>query len=296
MESLIPFLLTLSGYLREVLASLVLVMAVTLLPIVFCCLILYTMARLANRGVIHAFGWNGLLFHAWLGTPIHELSHMIPLIVTGHRIEKVALFSPNEQTGDLGYVSHSYDPRNIMHILGNFLSSMAPFFGGAFTLFVVTRLFLPEFTFPTLATKEIPLFSLSLLENPTLIPHFFQALIQYQLLLAGEIAKVLQWTDWRTYLYLYTTMCVGFHLSPSRSDLKNLMEAFWVLFGILFATNLILYGLRAGITDYGGLLDGIYMIEGKLVALLYLAVLLTAGTAAMALIISAGAALVRRRF
>ncbi len=53
-------------------------------------------------------GWKGILFTAWIGTPIHELGHIFFAKLFRHRIENIHFFKPNEATGELGHVDHSY--------------------------------------------------------------------------------------------------------------------------------------------------------------------------------------------
>ena len=58
-------------------------------------------------------GWRGVLWTAWLGTPVHEYSHAILAFLFGHKINDVVLFSPDGNTGELGHVAHSYNKKNI---------------------------------------------------------------------------------------------------------------------------------------------------------------------------------------
>ena len=54
-------------------------------------------------------GWKGILLTAWIGTPIHEISHIFFAKIFRHRITHVSLFKPNKVTGNLGHVEHSYN-------------------------------------------------------------------------------------------------------------------------------------------------------------------------------------------
>ena len=82
------------------------------LPIIIICIILNIIANEQNKRLYDIAGWGGLLTTAWIGTPIHELSHLIIAILTGHKIKEVKFFKPDPRTGTLGYVSHSFNPGN----------------------------------------------------------------------------------------------------------------------------------------------------------------------------------------
>ena len=61
-----------------------------------------------QKNYYQTVGWKGILWTAWLGTPIHELSHLIFALIFLHRIDSVSIFKPNRETNQLGQVSHSY--------------------------------------------------------------------------------------------------------------------------------------------------------------------------------------------
>ena len=77
-------------------------------------------------------GWKGILWTAWLGTPIHEVGHMVFAKLFRHRIERVALFQPNEETGDLGSVGHSFAKYSLYQRIGNFFIGAAPLIFGSY--------------------------------------------------------------------------------------------------------------------------------------------------------------------
>jgi hypothetical protein len=90
-----------------------------------------------NRALkIIGSGWYLGLF-GWLGTSVHELSHAIFCFIFGHKIVDIKLFSPDPETGTLGYVEHSYNRRNIYQMIGNFFIGVGPVILGSAVIYLL---------------------------------------------------------------------------------------------------------------------------------------------------------------
>ena len=80
----------------------------------------------------------------FIGTPIHELSHALMCLIFRHKITEIKLFQINSADGVLGYVNHTYNPRNIYQHIGNFFIGIAPVLVGFLILTGLFYLLLPE--------------------------------------------------------------------------------------------------------------------------------------------------------
>jgi len=83
---------------------------------------------------------------AAVGTPIHELSHMIVAKLFGFSIIDFELFRPIGfmMDGILGYVSYTYDQSSIIAQIGCFFVGIAPMIFGGFFILLIFRLVIPE--------------------------------------------------------------------------------------------------------------------------------------------------------
>ena len=89
-----------------------------------------------GRAVCYATGF--------IGTPVHEASHALMCLIFGHKIVEIKFFQPNSSDGTLGYVRHSYNPKNIYQKVGCLFIGIAPVLVGALILAGLLYLLLPE--------------------------------------------------------------------------------------------------------------------------------------------------------
>lgn len=64
-----------------------------------------------------------------LGVPVHELSHAAFCLIFRMPITKIRLYSPNAESGTLGYVAFAYNPCSIGHAVGLLFQGVAPLIG-----------------------------------------------------------------------------------------------------------------------------------------------------------------------
>ncbi len=144
-------------------------------------------------------GWKGILWTAWIGTSVHEIGHVFFAEIFGHQITRVALFSPNKMTGELGEVDHAYNPQSIYQTLGNFFIGAAPLLFGIFILIAIGYFG---------------------------APHNFQ-----------EFKQAMH--SWFFWVLMYISFCISSHLAPSRQDLKSMWIGFAQIIVLLIFFNLV---------------------------------------------------------
>lgn len=181
-------------------------------------------------------GWKGILWTAWLGTPFHELGHWLLAKLFRHRISRMAIFQPNEKTGELGQVCHTFNPASLYQKIGNFFIGAAPLIFGSTVLALLAYFLLPngKQTFLLLlATGHSPTSILASL--PKILANFF----------APE--HIQTWPFW---LFLYLSFAIASHLAPSKADRRGMWAGLgWIIlllalintFAILFKFDLTQY-------------------------------------------------------
>jgi len=186
-------------------------------------------------------GWTGLLITGWIGTPIHEISHLIAALVSGHHIEEVKLFKPNPRTGSLGYIIHTYDPDNFYQsIIGNTLIPIAPFFGGALAIYAVTYFLIPNFS---IYSSFIPQSYQITAENMLSIDSYFQLLdtiVNFYRDIINKIVATGLFSQWKFYAATFLLVGITNHLSPSASDFNNFWTPFLTLIFFMIVLNIII--------------------------------------------------------
>lgn len=192
--------------------------------------------RLATR-----FGWKVVLWTGWLGTPIHELSHALMCKLFNHRIDEIALFEPDLQSGRLGFVKHSFRRGNWFQELGNFFIGVAPLIGGSLALAVLLWLFYPNAAAAAIAatTSEEPFNVVTQITDTTIA-------------ILAEIATLQNLVSLRFWAFVYLVLCVGGHMAPSRSDYRGSTKGVLMVLGCLLAVSFAMALLQYDLTAVAG--------------------------------------------
>jgi hypothetical protein len=212
--------------------------------------------RLATR-----FGWRSVLWTAWLGTPLHELSHVVMCKLFRHRIDDVALFEPDLQAGRLGYVKHSFRRGHWFEEIGNVFIGIAPLIGGSLALAFLLWIFYPEIADTALAAVRN--------EDQDRSANASTQAWSIVTAIFGGILKLENLLTLRFWVFIYLTLCVGGHMAPSRSDYRGAGRGAMMLGSIALGAIVLL--ATAGNQD---LIGELTQLLGPLLALLTLTVML----------------------
>lgn len=176
-------------------------------------------------GLIYLFGWliaicnhkfysnlgrsSRIVCYAtgFLGTPVHELAHALFCVVFGHKIVEIKLFQMDAADGTLGYVSHSYNPKNIYHKIGNFFIGVAPILVISALLYLFAYLLLPQFV----AELSIFIRSGESSGSDQLLSGFFNMVGTFFSLAA----------TWQWWVFLLVGAVFSLHMTLSNADRKG---------------------------------------------------------------------------
>ncbi len=171
-----------------------------------------------------------LLAASALSTPLREAGHALGCMLFFHRIEDMCLFNANDPDGELGFVEHSYNPRNPIALLGNLAYALAPV---ALGLFAVLIVFLscfrgvigPFFDEIALLREGSAGFADYARTTFSLIPQMFGGGT------AGVVSKIIG-------TVLLVLICLGIHVTPR--DLADAFSGFLIYAGVAALTSFVL--------------------------------------------------------
>lgn len=226
-------------------------------------LVLGFLENRANSYVLFAFGKKGILATAWVGTPVHELGHLLMCILFRHKIQGVRLLDLKSPGGVLGYVRHSWNTSSLYQNIGNFFIGMGPIFSGTGILILGMFLLLPD--------------SFGMLDNYlNLNPGQLDlALLKNMFLLTGELfASIFSVGNLGTlnfWIYFILATCVASHMALSKADLIGAANGLITIFALICLANLLAWGLKADISGFfnGILVLNIYLLAFSMVSIVF---------------------------
>jgi len=248
----------------SILTHTLLLLLALIAPFVIFALIIHWFEKVIFVRLAERFGWKVVLWTGWLGTPIHELSHALMCKVFNHRIDEMALFEPDLQTGRLGYVKHSFRRGNWFEELGNFFIGIAPLAGGSLALAALLWVFFPDavsaaVTAPGEGTTEGALANVA----------------ETTFAILAEILTLQNIASLRFWVFIYLVLCVGGHMAPSRSDYQGAIRAGLMVGAVLLIIALTLallqFDLGSSIEQFANLLAPLFALFLLTIALCGLA-------------------------
>lgn len=194
-----------------------------------------------------------LLVTGIIGTPIHELSHALMCVIFGHKITEIKLYQPSGKGGALGYVTHTYNRKNIYHQIGNFFIGTAPIVIGSGVLMLAMGLLLPD------------AFELMMLEI-----EFISDIGDFFPLIFGMIEAIfLDALDaWQTWVFLILAIMIASHMEMSGADIKGslgglgILSLLWLLISgaVFLISNTLFYDITALCASFALILSAFFSI------------------------------------
>jgi len=122
-----------------------------ILPIVVLSLLMYQAVMVLSKMCSRVLGRKAyMLLLGWPGTLVHEISHALTGLLFLHKIDSFHLNLFSSNTGKAGSVSMRHDPNSWYQRMGTFFVAIAPVFGCAGVLCVISYFLLPGFfQYPT---------------------------------------------------------------------------------------------------------------------------------------------------
>lgn len=162
-----------------------------------------------------------------IGTPVHECAHALFCLIFGHKINEIKLFQINSADGTLGYVNHSYNPKNIYQKIGNFFIGIAPIIVISALLYLLAWLLMPNFVADISGGMQVNDF-------------------------IGNIGKVftdlfgvietffLYCFSWQWWVFVIVGMFLSLHMTLSKADVKGALSGIIMLFAVVFIADVAL--------------------------------------------------------
>ena len=218
-------------------------MAALFLGIFIFGLLIHFISQLTFKSLANAFGRVGTYFVAWLGTPVHELGHALFCIIFGHKIQEVQFFKPDKNTGTLGYVYHTWNPRNPWHVLGNFFIGIGPVILGCAVLFALFYLLIPDSS----RVWDSIIAGVNSLGANASVGDYFTVFGDSITLIINIIFTSSNLNAWQFWVFLYLSICVASNVRLSWADIKGSFSGLGCIVLPFLILNLIL--LLAGRTS-----------------------------------------------
>lgn len=234
-------------------------------PFAVFAIVIHWLERAIQLRLSERFGWNAVLWTGWLGTPIHELSHMVACWIFKHKVVEVRFFEPDKKSGRLGYVEHTWVKGNWFQEFGNVFIGIAPLIGGSIALAALLWWFYPDAAMAAVETSK------SLRDGEAETMTVFG---QVTSSMWAICAQILSWKHIflpKFWIFIYLVLCVGSHMAPSRSDYRGASRGALMLLLLVVVLALVLAFLK---TDMSLLMTQMVAILSPVFAVFLLTIVL----------------------
>ncbi|WP_404332930.1 hypothetical protein [Mesobacillus maritimus] len=193
--------------------------------------ILGILERYANIYQTKAFGQKGVLLTAWIGTPIHEIGHLLMCFIWGHRVTRVKLLQLNPKNGVLGYVEHQYNQSSMYQQIGLFFIGLGPIFSGIGSLILGMYFLVPGLY---AALNNYIFYELNFIEATVV-----EVVVEIFSIMAKSFFTVENFINPLFWLYIVLAICISSHIALSKADVEGASRGLIALFIALIIFNLV---------------------------------------------------------
>ncbi|MBO5851136.1 MAG: hypothetical protein J6R29_02250 [Clostridia bacterium] len=187
------------------------------------------------------------------------------------------LFEPDLDTGVLGYVSHSYNKRNVYQVIGNYFIGVAPIVVGSCFIYLMLYLLIPA-TFNELVGAMTDLAWQQIDFGGNMFLFGFNVFIT-----ALKTIFTIETFDFKVVIFFIICLCIALHMNLSSADIKGSLGSIPLIIVLLIIVNVALYFI--GENAYYGFLEAVSVGSAYLVAVLSLSLVFSAMILALGLII-----------
>ena len=168
----------------------------------------------------------------FVGTPVHELSHALMCLIFGHRITDMKVYSLKKRSKTLGYVEHSYNKRNLYHLIGNFFIGIAPIVVGGLAVTLFVRILTP-WMYNSMMSEFSKVVAADGAQVPVQIVKGAGAIFL-------SFFKLSNFSNWRWWVCIVLAFAIAIHMEISNSDIKGGLKGLGVIAALLTVVDAVL--------------------------------------------------------
>lgn len=170
---------------------------------------------------------------AWIGTPIHEIGHLIQCFIWGHRVTRIKLLQLNSPSGVLGFVEHQYNRNSWYQQAGNFFIGLGPIFSGIGSIILSMYFLVPE-TYHAFVNEIHRHVTIGNLEFT-----FVKIITGAVLIICKTLFTVDNLINPLFWIFLIIAICISSHIALSRADIEGAAKGLITIYFLLLLFNLI---------------------------------------------------------
>lgn len=192
-----------------------------------------------NQLIQRSLGEKFIIFTGFIGTVVHEVSHLIMALIFNHKIVKIELFRPRKykEDGILGFVRSTYNPNSIYQQVGNFFIGIAPMIFGTLTIWLLFIIFSNNIYTMFLNYMDIGLYT-NYLQSSN-YSGFFNLLVHDVFLLLKTIFFFDYIFNVNHLIMLFLIYSISTHMTLSLADLKGSFKGLLVCFIVVFVITFL---------------------------------------------------------